>query len=52
MTHIQKTRRTTMTVTTAKRIELLKNIAEAMDVSKRSYDKIKKQKSKRVTTGL
>jgi hypothetical protein len=37
----------------SKRIELLKNIAEAMDVAKRSYDKInKKQRSKRVTTGL
>ncbi len=37
----------------SKRIELLKNIAEAMDVTKRSYDKInKKQRSKRVMTGL
>jgi hypothetical protein len=37
----------------SKRIELLKNIAEAMDIAKRSYDKTnKKQRSKRVTTGL
>ncbi len=37
----------------SKRIELLKNIAEAMDAAKRSYDKInKKQRSKRVMTGL